>query len=121
LTGVPESLVICGVVQEAVASIGGSTMRVSRSQVAFRRGRGFAYVWRPGQYVSSEEPAVLSIALPHELTSGRFKEVVHPCETVWMHHIELPQATEVDDHVVAWLAQAYARASCRTPGLRFAG
>ena len=108
--GFPESLAICRAVQETVSTIGAATMRVTKSQVAFRRRRGFAYVWRPGQQVNSDVPAVLSIALPHELTSERFKEVVHPSANMWMHHIELHDATEVDDHVVAWLAEAYASA-----------
>ena len=55
---------------------------MSRSQVAFRRRRGFAYLWRPAQYVRSDVPAVLSLALPRELVSDRFKEVVHPSARV---------------------------------------
>lgn len=83
----------------------------AKSQVAFRRRRGFAYVWRPGQYVGSDVPAVLSIALPHEVSSGRFKSVVHPSPTVWMHHLELHDVTEVDDQVRGWLVEAHAAAS----------
>jgi hypothetical protein len=108
--GFPESLAICRAVQDAVATIGGATIRATKSQVAFRHRRAFAYVWRPGQYVDSDVPAVLTIALPHELTSERFKEVVHPSANVWMHHIEIRDATEVDDQVGAWLAEASASA-----------
>ncbi|WP_131104410.1 DUF5655 domain-containing protein [Ornithinimicrobium sufpigmenti] len=108
--GFPETLVIYRSVQDAVATIGDATIRVSKSQIAFRRRRGFAYVWRPGQYINSEVPAVLSIALPHESPSDRFKEVVHPSANIWMHHLELHEATEVDHQVAAWLAEAYASA-----------
>lgn len=86
-------------------------MTVTKSQVAFRSRRGFAHVWRPGQYVDSEVPAVLSIALPREVTSARFKEVAHPSTHVWMHHIELHEASELDDQVLGWLTEAYASAS----------
>ena len=48
----------------AVRALGPVEVRVSRSQVAFRRRRGFAYVWRPGRYVRSAVPAVLSVVLP---------------------------------------------------------
>lgn len=44
------------------------------------------------------------------MTSGRFKEVVHPSANVGMHHVELHEVTEVDDDVVAWRAEAHANA-----------
>lgn len=91
-------------------AIGEATVKVTKSQVTFGRRRGFAYVWRPGQYVNSDVPAVLSIALPRELRSERFKEVAHPSAKVWMHHIELHEPTEVDDQIVEWLTEAYASA-----------
>lgn len=105
--GFPDSLAVYQRVQEAVSSIGEASVATSKSQVAFRRRRGFAYVWRPGQYLHSDVPAVLSIALPYEAMSARFKEVVHPSTAWWMHHIELHEAGEVDDEVRAWLRAAY--------------
>lgn len=105
--GFPRGLAACRAVEQAVSIIGDASVAVTRSQVAFRRRRGFAYVWRPGQYVDSDVPAVLSIALPHEVTSDRFKEVAHPARHVWMHHLELHDATQVDDQVRAWLREAY--------------
>ena len=107
----PESLAICRGVQEAVSKIGDVSVVVTKSQVAFRHRRGFAYVWRPGQYVDNDVPAVLSIALSHEVASDRFKSVVHPSKSVWMHHLELRDVSEIDDQVRAWLAEAHASAS----------
>lgn len=78
--------------------------------MAFRRRKGFAYLWRPGMYVKSEVPAVLSIGLPHEVRSSRFKSVVHPSPGVWMHHLELRGTDDLDDDVRGWLAEAYANA-----------
>jgi hypothetical protein len=106
----PDSLSIYQAVADAVAGIGDATVAVSKSQVAFKRRRGFAYVWRPGQYVRNDVPAVLSIALPHEVGSTRWKEVVHPSPRTWMHHLELRTSAEVDDEVRAWLRAAYAEA-----------
>lgn len=105
--GFPESLAIYRVVADAVAGIGEATVAVSKSQVAFKRRRGFAYVWRPGQYVGSDVPAVLSVALSHQVESDRWKEVVHPSPRTWMHHLELRAAAEVDDEVRGWLREAY--------------
>jgi hypothetical protein len=94
-------------VEDAVTAIGDVTVRVTKSQVAFRRRKGFAYVWRPGQYVKSDVPAVLSIGLPREVASGRFKEVAHPSAKVWMHHLELSDAAQIDEEVRGWLTEAY--------------
>lgn len=105
--GYPSGLAICHEVERTVRRLGDATVTVSRSRVAFRRSRGFAYVWRPGQYVASDVPAVLSLALPHEVVSDRLEEVVHPSRGVWMHHLELHDTAEVDEQVRAWLAEAY--------------
>lgn len=109
--GHPEGLAVLRAVADAVAAIGPATVRTTKSQVAFRRRTGFAFVWRPGQYVDNDVPAVLSIALRRELVSGRLKTVVHPSPRVWMHHLELRAPAEVDDEVRRWLAEAYEDAS----------
>lgn len=108
--GHPDGQVVAAAVVATVATIGPYDVRVSRSQVAFRRRIGFAYLWRPGQYVTSDVPAVLSVALPREDASPRWKQVVHPAAHVWMHHLELRTPDEVDEDVVGWLAEAYAAA-----------
>jgi hypothetical protein len=95
----------------AVGELGEHEVRVGKSQVAFRRRRGFAYLWRPGQYVKSDVPVVLSLALRHRLQSPRFKEVVHPAPTTWMHHLEVRSGADLDDEVLAWLTEAYAQAA----------
>ncbi|WP_454810594.1 DUF5655 domain-containing protein [Paenarthrobacter nitroguajacolicus] len=94
-------------VHEVARGLGQVNIRVSKSQIAFRRHRGFAYVWRPGQYIKSDVPAVLSIALPRKIDSPRFKEVVHPSADVWMHHLELHKETQVDDEVRGWMQEAF--------------
>jgi len=94
-------------VEKAVTALGGATVSVTKSEVAFRRRKGFAFVWRPGQYVRSEVPAVLSIALRREVTSDRIKSVAHPSATVWMHHIELNDPRDIDEQVREWLQEAY--------------
>ena len=109
--GSPAGLAVHDRVAEAVGALGDVESRVTRSQVAFRHGRAFAWVWRPGQYVRSDVPAVLSIALPREVASPRVKEIVHPSPRVWMHHLELHDPGEVDDEVRAWLREAWEHAA----------
>ena len=108
--GFPETLAVLSVLAEAVTGLGEVSMTVTKSQVAFRRRTGFAYLWRPGQYLASDVPAVVSIALDREVESARFKEVAHPSAAVWMHHLEVRDPSQVDDEVRGWLAEAYAGA-----------
>ncbi|CAB4728674.1 unannotated protein [freshwater metagenome] len=106
----PAGLAVWERVAQLAAALPGTEVRTSRSQVALRRRRAFAFVWRPGQYVRSDVPAVLSIALDRELDSARFKEVAHPGPRIWMHHLEVRDPAEVDDEVAGWLREAWARA-----------
>lgn len=109
--GSPEGLQLYRAVESLVSQIGEAGVRVTKSQVAFRRRKGFAYLWRPGQYVTNDVPAVLSIPLPRAVRSDRFKSVAHPSQKVWMHHIELRDPAQVDDEVGGWLTEAYEHAT----------
>lgn len=82
-------------------------VRISKSQVAFRRKRGFAYLWLPGKYLRNPTAdVVLSIALDRLDESPRFKEVAHPTPAHWMHHLELQSPSDLDDEVAGWLQEA---------------
>jgi hypothetical protein len=109
--GHPRSLAIFEKVRSSLDELGPYDVRASKSQVAFRRKRGFAYLWLPGQYLANPQAeTVLSIALGREDASPRWKEVVHPAKAHWMHHLEVHDPGELDADVVAWLREAYARA-----------
>jgi hypothetical protein len=85
--------------------------RVGRSQVAFRGRRGYAYLWLPGRYLNHhEDDVVLSLALDHELRSPRVKEVAHPSPGTWMHHVEIRDASALDDELASLLLAAAKRA-----------
>jgi hypothetical protein len=108
--GSPDGLALYEAVERAVGDIGEASVTVMKSQIRFRRRTGFAYVWRPDRYVRSDVPAVLSIALPREIPSPRFKEVAHPSTGMWMHHFELHDPAQLDDEVRRWLTEAYGNA-----------
>jgi hypothetical protein len=110
--GHPLGLAAFERVLHSLKDFGPVEVRVTNSQVAFRRRRGFAYLWLPGQYLS--HPAadvVLSIALGRHDPSPRFKEVAHPTSGHWIHHLELRELSDVDDEVRGWLREAAGRAS----------
>jgi hypothetical protein len=94
-----------------LAPLGEPEVRVARSQVAYRRRVAFAWTWLPSAWLRhAEGVVVLSIALPHEDRSPRWKEVAHPSPARWMHHLEVRDIAELDEEVGAWLAAAWAMA-----------
>lgn len=98
-------------VRELLDPLGPYEVRASRSQVAFRRRRGFAYLWMPGQYLRNPQAdVVLTIALGRQDESPRFKQVAHPAPTQWIHHLEVRDVADLDDEVGAWLREAADRA-----------
>jgi hypothetical protein len=105
-SGSPLGLELFRAVEKLLAAPAPPAIRATRSQVAFRGRRGFAYVWWPGRYIASDVPAVLSIALPRRINSPRFKEVINPSPGVWMHHLELLSEEDLDDEVAGWLVEA---------------
>lgn len=93
---------------EVVTSIGPARVRVTKSQVAFRRRTGLASVWMPGRYLrDAGVPLVLTVGLRRRDDSARWKQVVEPTPGRFTHHLELRKESEVDGEVRAWLAEAW--------------
>jgi hypothetical protein len=92
----------------SIHRLGPAGTRVSRSQVAFRRRRGFAWAWTPDRYLrGSTAPLVLSLALRRRDASPRWKEIVEPAPGRFMHHLELRCVEDIDAEVLAWLREAW--------------
>ena len=109
--GHPLGMSVFRKVQDAVRGLHDVQVRTSKSQVAFRRKRGFAYLWMPGQYLpNATAEVVLSIALGRHDASSRFKQVVHPTRNHWIHHLEIYDLSDIDDQVVGWIREAAERA-----------
>jgi len=108
LTSKPASRQLLDALTELLTHIGPVQVRVSRSQVAFRRRIAFAWAWLPGQYLQGRgAPLALSIALRRRDPSSRWKQVVEPVPGRLMHHLELVQVSDLDDQVRAWLQEAW--------------
>jgi len=109
--GHPLALAVLDGVRALVEGMGGAEVRTTKSQVAFRRRRGFAYLWLPGRYLA--KPAadvVLSVVLGRRDESPRWKEIAHPSPAQWMHHLEVTDPAQIDAEVEAWLREAAERA-----------
>lgn len=110
--GHDDSRRIFDALHRAVEALGGTEIRVSKSQVAFRRKRVFAWAWRPEQYLGpGRPPLVLTVGLRRRDGSTRWKEVVEPVRGRFTHHLELHAPSEVDGQVRGWLREAWERAA----------
>ena len=106
------SRAIFDAVLAAVTAVGPADVRVTRSQVAFRRRTGFAYVWMPDRYLRpGDVPLVLTIGLRRRDDSSRWKSVVEPAPGRFTHHLELRSVAEVDEQVSDWLREAWKEAA----------
>jgi hypothetical protein len=109
--GDPLARALFDAVRVKILSIGEVEIRVTKSQVAFRRLRSFAWVWLPAQYLSGVvAPLVLSIDLDRFDTSPRWKEVAEPTLNHFMHHLELRREDDLDDGVLDCLREAWVKA-----------
>jgi hypothetical protein len=95
-------------VERAVGRLGKASIHASKSQVAFRWRRNFAWVWVPGMYLRGKTaPLVLTVALPARDGSSRWKEVVEPAPGRFIHHLELYEPGDIDEEAEAWLREAW--------------
>jgi hypothetical protein len=108
----PESRRLFEAVRSAIDAVGPATLRVTKSQVAFRRRKAFAWVWMPAQYLHrATAPLVLTIVLRRRDTSPRWKQTVEPVPGRFTHHLELRSAADIDDEVRGWLREVWMAAA----------
>jgi hypothetical protein len=94
--GQDESRLIFEAVRSAVEAIGPVELRVSKSQISFRRCKAFAWVWMPGRYLRGKvAPLVLTLSLPGRNVSPRWKEIVEPAPGRFTHHLELYSTIDI--------------------------
>jgi len=98
--------------RSALDAVSQTDLRVTKSQVAFRRRRAFAWAWMPGTYLRGRHaPLVLTISLRRKDPSTRWKEVVESKPGRFTHHLELHSIADIDDKVRSWLQEAWADAA----------
>ena len=107
--GRPISRQIFERILQEVETIGATEMRISKSQIAFRRKRNVAVVWIPGRYLRDRPtvPLVLTFSFQKPDPSPRWKEVRAVSPRRFTHHLELYKASDVDTEVRNWLQAAW--------------
>ena len=96
---------------QLINSVGTTEMRISKSQISFRRQKSFAWIWIPGKYLRGNiAPLVLTLVFHQRDESARWKEIVEPSPGHFTHHLELFSITDIDDQVRNWLWEAWKNA-----------
>ena len=97
--------------RDAIDAIGPAELRVTKSQIAFRRRAAFAWAWLPARYLRGRvAPLVLTLSFRHRDASPRWKEIVEPAPGRFTHHLELYAVTDIDDEVRDWLRNVWGAA-----------
>jgi hypothetical protein len=106
--GQPESRRLFEAVRRAIEAAGTAEVKVTKSQIAFRRRKAFAWVWRPEQYLRRPAaPLVLTMGFRRRDPSPRWKQIVEAAPGRFTHHLELYRPADIDDEVRQWLREAW--------------
>ncbi len=110
--GLPHSHEIFEAVLHVLQDLGPLEPRITKSQIAFKHHRDFAWVWMPEKQLHRKAaPLVLSLAFRTRDPSPRWKQIVEPRLGRFMHHLELYAPTDLDDEVRAWIRAAWEEAA----------
>lgn len=110
-SGREESRRIFDTLHSTIDLLGPAEVRVTKSQVAFRRNKTFAWAWAPDMYLhGGHAPLVLTLSFPRRDDSPCWKEIVEPAPGRFTHHLELYSDSDIDGEVRRWLREAWERA-----------
>ena len=77
--GKDESRQLFDALRGVIEVMGDVEIRVTKSQIAFRRNKAFAWAWMPGKYLHRKAaPLVFTLGFRHKDPSPRWKEIVEP-------------------------------------------
>jgi predicted transport protein len=99
-------------VSREIALLGSVSIRVSKSQVAFRRKKNIAVVWMPSKYLKQPSaPLVLTLSFSKPDDSPRWKQITQVTPKRYTHHLELHQVEDINAQVRGWLHEAWEAAA----------
>ncbi len=94
--------------------LGPVELHVTKSQIAFRRDKAFAWVWMPGKYLRGQGCAAGAVRLlcPAGMHPRAGRRSSSRAPGRFTHHLELFAVNEIDDEVRLWLQVAWEKSSC---------
>jgi hypothetical protein len=114
----PHGLPLLARLRKVLQSFGPVEVNATKTQVSFRARRRFAWLWVPQMALKRGPPDVfLAFGLPYRAASRRIKESVEVRAGLWVHHLRLGSADDLDDEVQGWLRESYEAAKGEGKGV----
>jgi molecular chaperone DnaK (HSP70) len=90
-------------------SLGGVESATRRTQVSFKHGRAFAWIWLPQMWIKKQPRGsiTLTFSLDHQVRDRRIKQSVEPYPGRYTHHVVITRDAEFDARVKNWLSEAH--------------
>ena len=100
--GREESRRVFDTLHAAIDALGPTEVRATKSQVAFRKNKAFAWAWVPDRYLrGGHTPLVLTMSFDKRDDSRRWNEIVEPAPGRLTHHLGLYTESEIDGEVLS--------------------
>lgn len=104
----PATIPLYQAVEARILSLVPAEVEVRKTQVSFRHGTCFAWVWppirpmkgRPDRYV------VLTLSLGRQIEHARILESLEPYPGRWTHHLLIQSADDLDETLDGWIRDA---------------
>lgn len=107
--GRPGALRLFRKVSRFIQTLGSVELIPRKTQLGFRNGRMFAWVWLPQTWIRSQPEQSITVAftLDRRVNHKRIKESMEPYPGRFMHHVVIEGAPDFDGLVKGWLRAAY--------------
>ncbi len=108
--GMPDMLPIYEALKGALVSkYPDMGVKVSKTQIAFRNRYGFAMASLPWRRIAGrpKEYLMISFGLAYQKQSPRIEASFEAYPRRWTHHVLVTDQAQIDDELMAWLAEAY--------------
>lgn len=104
----PDALPLYALLEERILSAcPDARVLVQKSQITFTARRHFAFASLKGKRL------IATFGLPARVDSPRIFNACEPYPNRWTHHVWITSPADVDDELIAWIAEAYAFAQSK--------
>lgn len=96
-------------VTDFLISLGGVDSVTRKTQVSFKHGRAFAWIWLPQMWIKRHPRGsiTMTFGLDHPVRDRRIKQSVEPYPGRYIHHVVITSPARFDAQVKRWLREAH--------------
>ena len=104
----PDLVPLYQAVEAWILSLVPAEVEVRKTQVSFRYGSCFAWVWPPIRPIKGrpDRYVVLTLSLGRQIEHARILESLEPYPGRWTHHLLIQSADDLDETLDGWIRDA---------------